>query len=353
MALPDKVLKLIERYEENCNILAAISSSDYLRTTQILKDQAEIEKVVLLAKDYTKKSEEIESLYKMMRDDDVEDGLRNMAIAEINDIEVVLKKIEHDIKMLLLPKDADDDRGAILEIRAGAGGDEATLFVSVLFRMYKRYAEIKGWKFEVMSICETGICGYKYASACISGNDVFAHLKFECGVHRVQRVPVTETNGRIHTSTVTVAVLPEVEEIDVFIDQKDLRIDVYRSSGAGGQHVNTTDSAVRITHIPTGIVVVQQDEKSQHKNKAKALKILRSRLYDLERVKKNTERSDMRKSQVGTGDRSERIRTYNYTQNRVTDHRINLTLYSLIDVLDGNGIDELVNSLIVENQASD
>ncbi len=257
-----------------------------------------------------------------------------------------------EIQVLLLPKDVDDDRNAIIEIRAGTGGEEAALFAADLLRMYQRYSELQGWRFELLHESDTGIGGIKEASASISGKGVFAKLKFESGVHRVQRVPETEAGGRIHTSAATVAVLPEAEEVDIHIEEKDLRIDVFRSSGPGGQSVNTTDSAVRITHIPTGVVVQQQDEKSQHKNKAKALKILRARLYEHQRAQKDAERSASRKSQIGSGDRSERIRTYNFPQGRVTDHRINLTLYKLDRILEGAGLDEMIQALITEDQAA-
>ena len=252
---------------------------------------------------------------------------------------------------MLLPKDRDDARNAILEVRAGTGGDEAALFASDLFGMYQRFSAKYGWKFEVMEVSETGIGGYKEATATITGSDVFARLKFESGVHRVQRVPETETGGRIHTSAATVAVLPEAEDVDVEVIESDLRIDVFRASGPGGQSVNTTDSAVRITHMPTGIVVSQQDEKSQHKNRAKAMKILRARLYDAERARVQAERAADRKGQVGSGDRSERIRTYNFPQGRVTDHRINLTLYKLDRVIANEALDEVIDALISEDQA--
>jgi peptide chain release factor 1 len=251
----------------------------------------------------------------------------------------------------LLPKDAADERSAILEVRAGAGGDEAALFAGELFQMYQRYAQLRGWKFETMETSYSDLGGFRDAVAEVSGRGVFARLKFESGVHRVQRVPKTEAQGRIHTSTATVAVLPEAEEVDIDIQDKDLRIDVFRSSGPGGQSVNTTDSAVRITHLPTGLVVSQQDEKSQHKNKAKALKILRARLYEAERSKLHEARAATRKGQVGTGDRSERIRTYNFPQGRVTDHRINLTLYKIDKVVSGEALDEIIDALIAEDQA--
>ena len=256
------------------------------------------------------------------------------------------------MQVLLLPQDAADQKNAILEIRAGTGGDEAALFAADLYRMYQRYAELRGWKVEALQVSETDLNGVKEAQVLISGVDVFARLKFESGVHRVQRVPETESSGRIHTSAATVAVLPEAEDIDVELDEKDLRVDVYRASGPGGQSVNTTDSAVRISHLPTGIVVTQQDEKSQHKNRAKALKILRSRLYDLERERAHAERAEQRRGQVGSGDRSERVRTYNFPQGRVTDHRINLTLHKLDRVLTGESLDEVIDGLVAEDQAS-
>jgi peptide chain release factor 1 len=254
------------------------------------------------------------------------------------------------MKVLLLPRDPNDERSVIMELRQGEGGDESALFAADLYRMYQRYAEARGWRFEAISISDTGIGGFREATAQITGKGVFARLKFESGVHRVQRIPVTEAGGRIHTSTATVAVLPEAEDVDLQINESDLRIDIYRASGAGGQHVNTTDSAVRITHVPTGVVVAIQDERSQHKNKAKAMKVLRARLYEQQREQLAAERAASRKGQVGTGDRSERIRTYNFPQGRVTDHRINLTLYKLDRVMEGD-LDDLINALIAEDQA--
>ncbi len=285
-----------------------------------------------------------------------EDGgdaeMRALAQSELQALKERLPRLEQEVKLLLLPKDEADERNAILEVRAGTGGEEAALFAADLFRMYQRYAAQRGWRFEVMEVSETGLGGFKEAIASISGLDVFHRLKFESGVHRVQRVPETEGSGRIHTSAATVAVLPEAEEVDILIDEKDLRIDVFRSSGPGGQSVNTTDSAVRITHLPTGIVVSQQDEKSQHKNKAKALKVLRARLYERERQAREAERAASRKSQVGTGDRSERIRTYNFPQGRVSDHRINLTLYKIDKVMSGEALDEFIDALLAEDQAA-
>jgi peptide chain release factor 1 len=278
--------------------------------------------------------------------------LKALAEDELQILRGQLPALEQQVKLALLPHDADDERNAILEIRAGTGGDEAALFAAELFRMYQRYAGLRGWRFEILDLSETGLGGFKEATASISGRDVFARLKFESGVHRVQRVPETEASGRIHTSAATVAVLPEAEEVDVRIDDKDLRIDVFRSSGPGGQSVNTTDSAVRITHLPTGLVVIQQDEKSQHKNKARALKVLRSRLYEMERQARDSARAAQRKSQVGSGDRSERIRTYNFPQGRVTDHRINLTLYKIDKVMTGEALDEIIDAIRAEDQAA-
>jgi peptide chain release factor 1 len=277
--------------------------------------------------------------------------MKDLAEAELEALDRRLPELERAIQILLLPKDEADEKNAILEVRAGTGGEEAALFAAELFQMYQRYAGLRGWKFETMDVSETGIGGYKEATASITGRSVFARLKYESGVHRVQRVPATEAGGRIHTSAATVAVLPEAEEVDIQIDEKDLRIDVFRSSGPGGQSVNTTDSAVRITHLPTGLVVIQQDEKSQHKNKAKAMRVLRSRLYDAQRSALDAERAANRKSQVGSGDRSERIRTYNFPQGRVTDHRINLTLYKIDKVMNGEGLDEIIDPLIAADEA--
>jgi peptide chain release factor 1 len=277
--------------------------------------------------------------------------LKGLAEEEMQGLRVRLPELELNIKLALLPRDEDDERNAILEVRAGTGGEEAALFAAALFRMYQRYAALKGWRFELLDLSETGLGGVKEAAASITGRNVFARLKFESGVHRVQRVPETEASGRIHTSAATVAVLPEAEEVDIQIDDKDLRIDVFRSSGPGGQSVNTTDSAVRITHLPTGLVVIQQDEKSQHKNKARALKVLRARLYEMERQALATARAADRKSQVGSGDRSERIRTYNFPQGRVTDHRINLTLHKIDKVLAGEALDEVIDALSTADRA--
>jgi len=291
-------------------------------------------------------------LQEFLADPLLDKELQDMGQEDLQRIYDRLPHLSREIQLLLLPKDVDDDRNAILEVRAGTGGEEAALFGADLLRMYQRYAELQGWRFELMHESDTGLGGIKEASASISGKGVFAKLKFESGVHRVQRVPETETSGRIHTSAATVAVLPEAEEVDIQIEEKDLRIDVFRSSGPGGQSVNTTDSAVRITHIPSGVVVQQQDEKSQHKNKAKALKILRARLYEHQRAEKAAVRAASRKSQIGSGDRSERIRTYNFPQGRVTDHRINLTLYKLDRILDGSALNEMIQALISEDEVS-
>jgi len=292
---------------------------------------------------------ERDDLAALIGDKTTDADMRALAEAELPELEARIEGLEREIQILLLPKDAADTRNAILEIRAGTGGDEAALFAGDLFRMYERYAASKGWKVEVVSASEGDAGGYKEIIATVSGRGVFSHLKFESGVHRVQRVPETEASGRIHTSAATVAVLPEAEEVDIEIRNEDIRIDTMRASGAGGQHVNTTDSAVRITHLPTGIMVVQA-EKSQHQNRARAMQILRARLYDMERSKAAQERSESRKMQVGSGDRSERIRTYNFPQGRVTDHRINLTLYKLDRVMMGE-LDEVIQALIADHQS--
>ncbi|MEC8171919.1 MAG: peptide chain release factor 1, partial [Pseudomonadota bacterium] len=283
---------------------------------------------------------------------DTDAEMKELAELEREELKGRLPDLEEALRILLLPKDAADEKSAILEIRAGTGGDEAALFAGDLMRMYQRYAEVHGWRAEFLDLSETELGGVKEAAISIAGRGVFAKLKFESGVHRVQRVPTTESGGRIHTSAATVAVLPEAEEVDIKVDPGDLRVDTYRASGAGGQHVNKTDSAIRITHMPTGIVVQCQDEKSQHKNRAKAMKVLRARLYDHERQMRDAERAADRKTQVGSGDRSERIRTYNFPQGRVTDHRINLTLHKLDRILNGDELDEVINVLIAEDQAA-
>ncbi|QNE32917.1 peptide chain release factor 1 [Sphingomonas sp. NBWT7] len=318
------------------------------RFVAVSKEYAELEPVAQAAAEVRRLRQEAESLAFMTEDADAE--LRAMAADELRDNRAALEAADRRLALALLPRDAADERSAMLELRAGTGGDEAALFAGDLFRMYQRYAEGQGWRVELISASESDAGGYKEVVASVTGQGVFARLKFESGVHRVQRVPVTESGGRIHTSAATVAVLPEAEDVDVQIDDKDLRIDIYRSSGPGGQSVNTTDSAVRIVHIPTGLTVIQQDEKSQHKNKAKALKVLRTRLYEMERERLHAERAGARKSMVGSGDRSERIRTYNFPQGRVTDHRINLTLHRLPEILQGD-MAELIGALIAQDEA--
>ena len=318
---------------------------------RLSKEYAQVEPVAAAAREVRRLRAELEVLTGITADAGAEAELRAMAEAEVAEIRAKLPAAERALALQLLPKDSADERAAMLEVRAGTGGDEAALFAGDLLRMYQRFAETEGWRFELISSNASEAGGTKEAVASISGAGVFARLKFESGVHRVQRVPATESGGRIHTSAATVAVLPEAEDVDVQIDDKDLRIDVYRSSGPGGQSVNTTDSAVRITHLPSGLVVIQQDEKSQHKNKAKALKVLRTRLFELERERLANERAGARKSMVGSGDRSERIRTYNFPQGRVTDHRINLTLHKLPEILEGPGLKELTGALIAEDEA--
>jgi len=315
------------------------------------KDYAEIEPVAQAAAEVRRLRAELAVLRDMIARHDTDAELKAMGEEEIDAVAARLPIAERELAVRMLPRDDADDRPAMLEIRAGTGGDEAALFAGDLMRMYTRYAEERGWKVETISASSSDVGGFKEVVASIKGTGVFARLKFESGVHRVQRVPVTESGGRIHTSAATVAVLPEAEEVDIAIADGDLRIDVYRASGAGGQHVNTTDSAVRITHIPTGLVVTQQDEKSQHKNKAAALKVLRTRLYEQERSRIASEQAGERKAMVGSGDRSERIRTYNFPQGRVTEHRINLTLHRLPEILDGTALDEVIDALIAEDQA--
>jgi peptide chain release factor 1 len=319
------------------------------RFVALSKEYAEIDPLATAVRAYRDALSEAADLRALKEGDDAE--MAELAALELAEIEAGLPDMEAALEILLLPKDSADELNVIVEVRAGTGGDEAALFAGDLFRMYARYADLQGWKSEIISQSEGDIGGYKEVVTAIRGKGVFARLKFESGVHRVQRVPETESGGRIHTSAATVAVLPEPEEVDVKIEEKDLRIDVFRASGPGGQSVNTTDSAVRITHLPTGITVSQQDEKSQHKNRAKAMQVLRARLFEAERERADSERAADRKSQVGSGDRSERIRTYNFPQGRVTDHRITLTLHKLEKILAGDGLDEMVEALIREDQA--
>jgi peptide chain release factor 1 len=352
VSINNKLDRVVERHKELADILAGETKIDpkiFAKHSKEYSDLTPVVEAIVALRVAEKECADLEDLLAEVQNDP---EMRDIAEAERNELHIRIPKLEHDIQVLLLPKDEADERNAIIEIRAGTGGDEAGLFAADLLRMYQRYAEYHGWKFEILQLSESGIGSMKEVSATITGRSVFARLKFESGVHRVQRVPTTETSGRIHTSAATVAVLPEAEEVDVKIEEKDLRIDVFRSSGPGGQSVNTTDSAVRVTHIPTGIVVQQQDEKSQHKNKAKALKILRSRLFEAQRMKIAAERSAQRKSQIGTGDRSERIRTYNFPQGRVSDHRINLTLYKIVEVLNGEALDELIDALLADDQAN-
>jgi peptide chain release factor 1 len=332
--------------EIEARMSAGPDSETYVR---LASEYSELQPVVAKVREYEKVNGEIADLEALLADKATDREMRDLAEMELPDLKERLEGLEKEMQILLLPKDAADEKSAILEIRAGTGGSEAALFAGDLFRMYERYAAAHGWKVEVISSSEGEAGGFKEIIATITGRGVFAKLKFESGVHRVQRVPETEASGRIHTSAATVAVLPEAEEIDIEIRAEDIRIDTMRSSGAGGQHVNTTDSAVRITHLPTGLVVTSS-EKSQHQNRAKAMQILRSRLYDMERQRADSERSADRKSQVGSGDRSERIRTYNFPQGRVTDHRINLTLYKLDRMMVGE-IDEVVDALVADYQA--
>ncbi len=351
MNFDQKLNQVLTHFNELREKLSS-SMADPAEFARLSKEYSDLTPIAEKILEWQNFSDEKKTLEEFLADPSLDKDFKNLAEEDMERVHGRLPALLQEIQILLLPKDVDDDRNAIMEIRAGTGGEEAALFAADLLRMYQRYAELQGWKFELMHESDTGIGGIKEASASISGKGVFAKLKFESGVHRVQRVPETEAGGRIHTSAATIAVLPEAEEVDIHIEEKDLRIDVFRSSGPGGQSVNTTDSAVRITHLPTGVVVQQQDEKSQHKNKAKALKILRARLYEHQRSQKAAERAANRKSQVGSGDRSERIRTYNFPQGRVTDHRINLTLYKLDRIIDGSALDEMVQALIAEDQAS-
>lgn len=349
-ALPEaKLEKVLERFDMLQAKMASGSTGEAF--VKLSKEYAELEPLVEGIRHWQAKRAELADLAAMKDDQAADAEMRALAEAEWKDAQAAMPEIERGMLILLLPKDEADEKNAILEVRAGTGGDEAALFAAELFAMYRGYAAQKGWRFEVMNLAETELGGLREGVATITGRSVYARLKFESGVHRVQRVPATEASGRIHTSAATVAVLPEAEDVDIQINESDLRIDVYRSSGAGGQHVNTTDSAVRITHIPTGIVVAQQTERSQHKNKAQAMKLLRAKMYEVEREKLASARAADRKGQVGSGDRSERIRTYNFPQGRVTDHRINLTLYKIEQVITGEALDEVIDALSAEDQA--
>jgi peptide chain release factor 1 len=349
MSFEDKLDMLVRRHDELRDAMARPEAGgEYARLSKEFSDLTPVVESIQMLK---ASRDERKDTMEMLSDPSCDGEMKRMAEEEIRNLDRLIPDLTRRVQLALLPKDAADEKNAILEVRAGTGGEEAALFAAQLFRMYQRFAENQRWKFETLSFSDTGLGGVKEASAVISGRGVFAKLKFESGVHRVQRVPVTEAGGRIHTSAVTVAVLPEAEEVDIVIHDKDLRIDVFRASGPGGQSVNTTDSAVRIVHIPTGVTVQQQDEKSQHKNKEKAMKILRSRLYEAERERAEAERSATRKSQVGSGDRSERIRTYNFPQGRVTDHRINMTQYKIDDVMNGTALSEFVDALVMHDQA--
>ncbi len=350
MSLEENLDRVLARHQELQDLMASAEPPSPEEFARLSKEFSDLTPVVEAIGELRRAKDETADLASLIAEPETDAEMKEMAEEEFAQLKEKVPELEEKLQVMLLPKDLADNKNAILEIRAGTGGDEAGLFAANLFRMYQRYAENRKWKFELLSLNETGIGGYKEAIASISGPGVFARLKFESGVHRVQRVPETESSGRIHTSAATVAVMPEAEEVDIKVEEKDLRIDVFRASGPGGQSVNTTDSAVRITHLPSGIVVSQQDEKSQHKNKAKAMKVLRARLYEAERQKAAAERAETRKSQIGSGDRSERIRTYNYPERRVTDHRIGLTLHKLDRMMDGD-LDEVIDALTADDQA--
>ena len=342
-----KLENILDKFDGLEKRINSLNKDNYKEFAKLSKEYSDLKPLIEKINLFLKLTEELNDLDDLLKSDDSE--LKNEAENEKIKLTDKIGKLENEIKFLLIPKDESDEKNAIIEIRAGTGGEEAALFASDLFRMYVKFSELKKWKTEIMDISQTDHDGIKEVVVNISGNEVFGTLKFESGTHRVQRVPETESGGRIHTSAATVAVLPEANDVDVDILEKDLRIDIFRSSGPGGQSVNTTDSAVRITHMPTGIVAQCQDEKSQHKNKAKALTVLRSRIFEVERQKKDEERAQNRKSQVGSGDRSERIRTYNFPQGRVTDHRISLTLYKLEQILNGEGLEEIINGLVADD----
>lgn len=350
MSLEENLNRVLARHEELSSLMSSETPPAADEFVKLSREYSDLTPIVESITRLREVESELDDLQTMINDPDSDTEMRELAEAEHRELQASLPDLARKVQLMLVPKDEADTKNAILEVRAGTGGDEAALFAADLFRMYQRYAEGRKWKLEVMSMNEIGIGGIKEVVASVSGKDVFARLKFESGVHRVQRVPTTESGGRIHTSAATVAVMPEAEEVDVKIEDKDLRIDVFRASGPGGQSVNTTDSAVRITHIPTGIVVSQQDEKSQHKNKAKGMRVLRARIYEQQRQKLDDERAANRRSQVGSGDRSERIRTYNFPERRVTDHRIGLTLHQLDGILNGD-LDEVIDALTTEDQA--
>ena len=344
-----KVKEIVDKYESLEKELSS-GSIDSKLFAKKSKEYSRLKSIISIAKRYLNFESEKKDLEELIQDKSNDSEIIDLAAKDLHELKSQNEKNENDLKIFLLPKDEDDDKNAIVEIRAGTGGLEASLFCSDLFKMYDKVCSKKGWQLEIISISKSEAGGYKEVIFSVNGDDIYSYLKFESGVHRVQRIPKTETQGRVHTSAATVAVLPEAEEVDLKINESDLRIDVFRAGGPGGQSVNTTDSAVRITHIPTGLSVSQQDEKSQHKNKAKGMKILRARLYELERSRIDQERSKDRKSKIGTGDRSERIRTYNFPQGRVTDHRINLTLHKLEEFLEGEAFDEMIESLTLQAQ---